>query len=652
MNILTCSDQENLKFVKTMLASLFDSNDLAMDIILCYSGADCAMLDDVKRFVADAEKKTISVKKCERPQWNYVIGLLKDVNDRILFLDSKIIVKGKIDDLYHIDLADRYMAVCDDILGRITGRLTDEIAFDEGVILINLEEIRVNNDYSLSCLSAEKLLWADWSLYDCPPGYYYLDLEAAQNGELLFADYKKIQKESRNLETFRAKYSNITKQIAETAKIINYKDGSCPGEDGREPSPIYEIFDKFFNIWDNNMLLKPQKLRDDEIRRRIRNNVLCREADGIYLDDFIRIAKEELSNKEIKTEEKKNDTGTIGAEIWEALTKDKKGGTVLFLPYKASMWDSLESVYDAAMEDEAWDVILSVIPYYDRLSANDKILKPEYMHCESDEFMERYSITDYTKLDFENKHFDMIFIHNPYDQCNYVTSVAPEFYTPILKAHTDCLVYIPYFVHDNEGVGRLSATTPGVVFSDYVIVVSEKVKQQYVQYFKEEIPEYEKKKGVGSIEKKFLVLGSPKYDFKSHGSIPEAWREKVYANGKKKTVIFLNTHLDSIMSNNAVHFFGKMRRLFEEFEKRDDVLILWRPHPLMVQTAQAINPAAVEPYLKLVDGFKTREIGIFDDTSDFQRAVGFCDICYGDGGSVGEFFRQMKKPMLYFCRIM
>lgn len=39
---------------------------------------------------------------------------------------------------------------------------------------------------------------------------------------------------------------------------------------------------------------------------------------------------------------------------------------VVFLPYKASMWDSLESVWRAAGQDENCDAYVVPIPYYDK----------------------------------------------------------------------------------------------------------------------------------------------------------------------------------------------------------------------------------------------------------------------------------------------
>lgn len=39
---------------------------------------------------------------------------------------------------------------------------------------------------------------------------------------------------------------------------------------------------------------------------------------------------------------------------------------ILFLPYKASMWDSLESVWQAAVDSEECEVYVVSIPYFDK----------------------------------------------------------------------------------------------------------------------------------------------------------------------------------------------------------------------------------------------------------------------------------------------
>ena len=45
----------------------------------------------------------------------------------------------------------------------------------------------------------------------------------------------------------------------------------------------------------------------------------------------------------------------------------------------------------------------------------------------------------------EEERPDIIFIHNPYDDGNNLTSVHPFYYSSNLKKYTQCLVYSPYF---------------------------------------------------------------------------------------------------------------------------------------------------------------------------------------------------------------
>jgi hypothetical protein len=115
---------------------------------------------------------------------------------------------------------------------------------------------------------------------------------------------------------------------------------------------------------------------------------------------------------------------------------------MLFLPYKASMFDSLESIYLAAERDPDCDAYVVPIPYYDKTSDG----KFGEMHCEDAEYPANIKITDRREYDIESRHPDVIFIHNPYDANNYVTSVHPDYYCEKLRGLTDMLVYVPYFV--------------------------------------------------------------------------------------------------------------------------------------------------------------------------------------------------------------
>lgn len=94
---------------------------------------------------------------------------------------------------------------------------------------------------------------------------------------------------------------------------------------------------------------------------------------------------------------------------------------VVFLPYKASMWDSLESVWMAAREDPSCDSYVVPLPYYDRRQDHSF----GQLRDESEMYPSYVPITRYTEYDLKERHPDMIFIHNPYDDSNFVTSVHP-----------------------------------------------------------------------------------------------------------------------------------------------------------------------------------------------------------------------------------
>ena len=315
--------------------------------------------------------------------------------------------------------------------------------------------------------------------------------------------------------------------------------------------------------------------------------------------------------------------------------------TAVFLPYKASMWDSLESVWKAACDDEEWESVVIPIPYYNR-NTDDSLGEMQY---EGADFPEDVPVTDWQQYSLEKEHPDIIFIHNPYDQFNIVTTVHPLFYASRIKDYTEKLVYIPYFVHQNDIVAEHYCVLPGTIYADVVILQSEKVREQYLRYYEAALPELVEKQGREAIEKKFQALGSPKFDVSadSQNDIPEEWREFL---GQGKKVIFFNTHLRGLMQGKSEQFLRKLEWVFNFFQKREDVVLLWRPHPLMVETARAMNPEAVEPYLKLVDRYRRQKIGIYDDSRELHRAIDLSDAYYGSGSSVVELFRQQGKPVM------
>ena len=107
----------------------------------------------------------------------------------------------------------------------------------------------------------------------------------------------------------------------------------------------------------------------------------------------------------------------------------------------------------------------------------------------------------------------MIYVHNPYDGNNRVTSVAPQFYSAELRPHTDLLVYVPYYVSAIP-TGEHLYQAPSFELFDKVIVQSEEIDQPVIEKW---------------TSNKVVPLGSPKFDYvRTPGSPPPPdWTESM-----------------------------------------------------------------------------------------------------------------------------
>ncbi len=339
-------------------------------------------------------------------------------------------------------------------------------------------------------------------------------------------------------------------------------------------------------------------------------------------------------------------------EVEKAVEMIAEKTIACFLPYKASMWDSLESVWKVADEDMTCDAYVIPIPYFDR-TADGALAE---MHYEGELYPSYVPITSYEEFDFEEVRPDKIFIHNPYDEYNRVTSVHPAYYSSKLKNYTEELVYIPYFVlneiepDDEQAIEHIAhfCKVPAVLNAHKVIVQSEKMKQVYIKVLTEWIGEDTRSKW----EQKILGLGSPKLDKvaniqKEDVEVPKDWLKIIQKpDGSWKKIIFYNTSITAFLEHSE-QMLEKIENVFEVFrEYHDEIVLLWRPHPLMLTTIESMRPELLEKYQRIVSEYKEKQVGIYDDTSDLNRAIGLADAYFGDPSSVVQLCQKAGMPVM------
>jgi len=307
---------------------------------------------------------------------------------------------------------------------------------------------------------------------------------------------------------------------------------------------------------------------------------------------------------------------------------------VLFLPYKVSMWDSLESVYKAALNDKDCVAKVVPIPYYE-LSGDKKI--PKY---EGNMFPKDIPIIYYKDYDLAAEEPDIIYVHNIYDQYNKITQVYEEYFTGNLKKYTDMLVYVPYHISsfiDTGSTKYLAYNIPSIKNVDKVILAGEHVKAAAIRD--------------GIPEDKLLVLGSPKFDhiinsMKKGVKIPDNWRERI----EGKFVFVLNTGC-LFFANDPYYKVGLLSCILNIPNIVENSVLIWRPHPLTKISIMRFTPGLMEYYNTLT----TKYIGddyiyknvILDETEDYVPVLLMADVLISSDGSLLRSYLVTGKKVLY-----
>lgn len=318
---------------------------------------------------------------------------------------------------------------------------------------------------------------------------------------------------------------------------------------------------------------------------------------------------------------------------------------VVFMPYKASMWDSLESIWMAADKDERCEALVVPITYYELdnnqnpiKKVNERNLFPEYVNTINDE-----------EYDLENDIPDIIYIHNAYDNTNLVTRVDSRYYSWNLKKYCKKLVYVPYY----KWIDRVSSPILDgfSCFVDYLILGSDDAVSDCKKHLSESADtlgvdrdNFEK-----SVSNKLLGIGSPYIDKvrrinKNNTPFPSEW-DATKMNGKK--VFLYNLTLREIFN---FHGLGKVKRTLDFFkENRDDVYVILRPHPLMRATLNSMFPNLLAEYDCVIQEFKRDGYGVLDEEKNMYVSFVWSDACYGTRrSSLTELYRYTGKPLLVY----
>lgn len=310
----------------------------------------------------------------------------------------------------------------------------------------------------------------------------------------------------------------------------------------------------------------------------------------------------------------------------------------VFLPYNASMWTSLESIWQAANSDPDCDTIVIPIPYY-----NISNLSGLSLNYEGDKLPAYVPVTPFNNYNIEDENPEMIFIHNPYDDVNNLTRVPEKYFSSNLKKYTDCLVYSPYFTYAAHNPGRtdFQYAVPGARNADFIIVQSEKVKDIFISY--------------GHRESKLLAVGSPKIDaivnkMKQPVIIPGEWEHKL----KDRKVFMLNTHLGYFQKSSlnttkigdyAVRYHNE---ILQAILNKPGRALIWRPHPLLEEMLKDRFPKCYTYVKEIMQLIEESDNGVIDRTADYSIAFRVSDALISTYSSLINEYMVTGRPVMIF----
>ena len=126
---------------------------------------------------------------------------------------------------------------------------------------------------------------------------------------------------------------------------------------------------------------------------------------------------------------------------------------------------------------------------------------------------------------------------------------------------------------------------------------------------------------------------------------------KKYEN---KLIMFVSTGISQTIANymnerlsvNGYRSIANAHIQLLSKENKDEVALLWRPHPLIKATVESMRPQLWEEYDRIVKKYQEEGWGIYDDTADVDRAIVLSDAYYGDGSSVVQMYKETGKPIM------
>jgi SAM-dependent methyltransferase len=300
---------------------------------------------------------------------------------------------------------------------------------------------------------------------------------------------------------------------------------------------------------------------------------------------------------------------------------------VLFVFHYPSVWPSWESVVDEMRASHRWKVSVVVAPFL-RDHGTDRVL----MLQQSKEILVARGINFIEADSFSLRQFrpHVVFVQTPHDQF-----LPDNLSLPRLIASGAKLCYVPYGLElgGSELNLQIQHNRPLHNNAWRIFARSQRHREMFVNHS-------------DSKGRNVVVTGHPKLDRlcnQTDVTIPVEMEKKL----EGRTAFLWAPHYDIAQTPRWSSYLTHSESIFRLFANRQDIALIFRPHPLFFAELRHISEIGREAEVELRKRLESFSNIFLDESPDYRPAFNRSCALMADPGSFLLEYLPTKKPILF-----
>ena len=304
--------------------------------------------------------------------------------------------------------------------------------------------------------------------------------------------------------------------------------------------------------------------------------------------------------------------------------------TIVFFAQEFSLWPSFETVwaYFQTRDDVVCKLVVSYDYEFSQITLDDY---QAMLNAYRDHGLPAQSWKSYNLM---TNCPDMVFYMKPYERRRS---------NPQSLMIENVMQYVPYTVYisycfDVQGGKTLHKFFYGMpAFYHMWRIIG------YSQFYQQMMAKY----GYRNAEN-VVLLGHPKFDIsyniaRDDRYLNPAWQQKIAG----RPVVLWNSHF-SIRPNEGVGtFFRWWQVLISYFRSHQDLVLLWRPHPIFWELVDQHKVPNERQLLAWIDSVSNMPNVIVDRSGDYRHALRTSNALISDATTFLAEYRPSGKPILF-----